>query len=325
MAIYTQVDSEVEEQKKILPLRRTEDGWAVLTIHHSAVPGYNVAAASKGLSDDAIARELELSWDASEGKRVYPDFKRELHVSVEDLVFDPNRPLYCGWDWSNYTPAFVPTQLSALNQWLIFPGLSPSEDSVLGVYEFGQIVKDYLTRMFAIPHGKELKDLKLVHFGDPAGAAPPARVGDSPKEIRSCFDIIRKGQEIAVGKDEWGNTKVIKRPGLGWRILPGEVGLAKRLEAVRARLTLLVNGNPALVVDHRAEVIITGFLGGYCFKQREGGRYDFLPDKNQFSHCQDAIQYIATRLFTQSSRDEEDDEDGRPRQEFVSHAASRYG
>ena len=48
------------KQARILPLRKTKDSWHVLTIHHSAVPGYNYEAACMGLSDEGIRQELEI-------------------------------------------------------------------------------------------------------------------------------------------------------------------------------------------------------------------------------------------------------------------------
>jgi hypothetical protein len=313
-----------EEKTRVLPLRKTSSDWHILTIHYSVVPDYDFVEASKGLSYETIRQEFEIDWSSTSGLRVYPEFGREHHVATEPLEYNPNKPLYCGWDFGG-TPAFVPTQINAFGQWLLFPSVSPPDESTLGAYEFAQIVHDYLVREYALPSGKELKQLKIVHYGDPAGAAPPARVGDSPKEVRSVFDIIYKGIEIGIGEDEYGNKKVIKKPGFGWRILPGKVGIPERLESVRSRLTTSLEGGiPALVVDPRAEVIKEGFLGGYHRKQYTNGEYDRYPEKNFYSHTFDAFGYIATRLFERINRDDEEDEDNGPRYEFVSHAASRY-
>jgi hypothetical protein len=313
-----------EKKSRVLPLRLLKSGWHVLTVHYSSVPGYDYAAASRGMTPEQKQQELEIDWSTVQGKRVYPEFGREHHVAVEALEFNPHRPLYCGWDFYG-TPAFVPTQLNTYGQWLIFPPLAPSEENTIGIYDFGQIVADHLSRTYAVPHGLTLKQLKLVHFGDPSGAAPPPRTGDSPKEMRSAFDILRKGLELDIGLGEDGERRVIRKPGLGWRILPGKIGLTERLEAVRGRLTMtLRDGLPALVVDSRAEVIKEGFLGGYHYPQRRDGHYDYTPEKDYYSHVMDALAYVATRLFETRGAEEEDEDEDYRSEGFRSHAASRY-
>ncbi len=308
----------------LFPVKRTEDGWTVATLHWSLVPNYDYAEASKGLTDEAIRRELELDWSASSGKRVYPEYSPKVHLAKDALLFDPHQPLYCGWDFGG-TPAWVPTQLNALGQWLVFPGIAPLDDQTIGVYEFGQLVADHLTREYASPIGRELSDLKLIHFGDPAGAARPPRTGDRPQEVQSCFEILKNGLYIELGPGDDGSRRVRRQPGFGWKINPGAVNITDRLESVRARLlTLLSGGLPALVVDPRATAIADGFGGGYCYPQRADGTYGRDPAKNWFSHSLDALAYIATRLFCRPV--EEDDDDERERAPgFRSFAAPREG
>lgn len=240
------------------------------------------------------------------------------------MEFNPKLPLYCGWDWGR-TPAFVVSQLNSLGQWLIFPPLAPPEESSVGVYEFGELVAEMLTQDYAIPAGLEnFRKLRTIHFGDPNGAAKPPRVGDSPRELRSCFDIIEKGVEFEVIDPQTGRVKKVKKPGFGWKVMPGPVNITERLEAVRARLTTTIQGGlPALVVDPEATVLIEAFLGGYSYPLKANGRYGDEPDKNWYSHVADAMAYIAARLFHVAT--EEDDEDEYQEHEFVSHAGRRGG
>lgn len=312
---------------RLIPQRLTPDGWHIDTIHYSLVPDYDYDQACEGLTDEGIRRELEIDWSASEGKRVYPQFGRKTHVAVEPLKLDPNREVYCGWDFGG-TPAFVVTQINVFGQWLIFPSVSPPEEMTVGIYEFGQHVADYLYRTYCQKRGLKLTDLKLVHFGDPNGAARPPRTGDGPRETQSCFDILNRGLQVHAGTDDDGKPVVHKRAGLGWRIQPGAVNITDRLEAVRSRLTLnLHQGNPALVCDPDAEAVITGFLGGYHYPQRADGSYAYDPKKDFYSHTMDALGYIATRLFVRvESGDDDEDEDSMFRRTvFRSGAASRYG
>lgn len=318
--------AEIQRKRKknrILPLRFTDDEWWILTIPYTAVPGYDFKAACRGLTEEGIRQEILIDWSATKGQRIYKEFGREHHVATESLEFNPRLPLYCGWDFGG-CPAFVVTQLNSFGQWMLFPTLSPPEEATLGVYEFGEMVADYLTQEFALPAGLEsFRKLKTIHYGDPAGQARPPRTGDSPKELRSCFEILEKGVEFEIVDKITGRPKSVKRPGFGWKILPGPVNITDRLEAVRARLrTTLHDGLPALVVDPDATTLIEGFLGGYCRKLRADGTYTPDPDKNWYSHSFDALAYVAARVF-HTATEEEPDEDEETRDEFVSHAGRR--
>lgn len=272
-----------DQDGRVLKSWQTDDGWWITRIHWSDVPGYDYPAACRGLSPESIQQELEIDWSANPGKRVYKEFGIQHHVSVRPLVFDPHLPLYCGWDFGG-VPAFVPTQVNAFNQWLIFPSVSPGENSSTGIYEFGQMVADHLLQQYVIPHGLEsVRQLRLVHYGDPAGAARPPRTGDRPQETQSCFEILNKGLKLYQGFDEDGSQKIIRRPGWGWQIRPGAVNITDRLESVRGRLTLtLRDGLPAIVCDIRATAIIEGFGGGYCYPLRADGTYGPDPEKNWY-------------------------------------------
>lgn len=309
----------------LIPVKETPDGWTVATLHWSLVPGYDYQAACQGMTDEAIRMELELDWSASTGKRVYPEYSPKLHLAKEPLQFDPTQILYCGWDFGG-TPAWVPTQLNAFGQWLIFTGVAPLEDTTIGIYEFGQLVADHLTREFATPAHRELSDLKLVHFGDPAGAARPPRTGDRPQEMQSCFDVLKNGITLDLGMSADGTPRRRRQPGWGWKIIPGAVNHTDRQEAIRARLMALLSGGlPAMVVDDRSTCVKDGFGGGYCYPQRADGTFGRDPSKNWYSHSMNCVEYIATRLFCRPAGEEDEDDDGLHRPVFRSFAAPREG
>ena len=314
-------------RRRLVPQRMTPDGWVIDRVHYSLVPGYDFVEASEGLSDEAVRRELEIDWSASEGKRVYPQFSRERHVASDPLVPDITRPFYCGWDFGG-CPAFVPTQLNVFGQWLIFPSLSPPEGLSIGIYEFGQMVADHMQREYASKYGVSLDKLTLIHFGDPAGAARPPRTGQGRKETQSCFDILKRGLIMHAGTDDNGEPVVHKKPGWDWTIIPGAVNITERLEAVRGRLTTsLAEGHSAMVVCCNADAVIRGLSGGYHYHQRADGHYEYDPHKDWFSHTADSYGYIATRLFmvpAKSARDEDEEEYGLYAMTFRSGACSRY-
>lgn len=304
----------------ILPLRRTSSGWSILDVHYSAVPGFKFEAASQGLSPQAIRTELEIDFLASTGKVVFAEFSKNLHVSPTPLVYDPTRPLFVGLDVPG-TPAAVVEQLDAFGRLCVLFNLSPPEDETLGYYNFFSTLADELYQRYAVPHGKELAQLDVQFYGDPAGAVKMPVPGQSPKEARSCYDILRDGVEMVIGVDERGRQIVEKKPGWGWYVQPGAVSITDRLEAVRARLTTILRGGvPAFVVDPGCRTVIEGFSGAYHYHQLNDGRYEIQPSKNFHSHSIDACAYPITRLFARPKKGDEDD--WGPRQRPRSRAAA---
>lgn len=281
----------------VVPRRKTVDGWTIVTIHYSLIPDYDYEEACKGLTGPQIEVELNINWNATGGKAVYPEFGRG-HIAATPLTFDPNSPLICGWDFGG-SPGFVPTQINSAGQWLIFPSLSGPRNRSIGIYEFGQQVADHLLREYAEPFGLSLDDLDLVHYGDPAGKARPRHsqlTANSKIEMRSAFDVLQHGIRL-VRVNERGKRTYEDRPGWGWEIRKGAVSITERLESVRARLNLMTNGVSALLVCPNATDMVVAFSGGYCYRQRSDGTYEHDPDKNEYSHIMDALAYVASRIY----------------------------
>ena len=309
-----------------LPLTLTPDGWHILRIHYSAIPGYNFEAACEGLSEAQIRQEMEIDWTASANKRVFPEFS-EIHIAAQPLRFDRTRPLVCGWDVGlSKTPAWVPTQLLATGQWAIFPPLVGAPDVATGTYDFAEQVYDHLIAHYCKPFRLPYEKLKLIHIGDPAGKARPIRSqskGDAALELRSAYEILNKGTQIITDWDAKGQPVIETLQGWGWKVIDGDVSLVKRLEAIKARLKMIVNGRAALIVCPTATKIIEGFKGAYHYKQRSDGTYEREPAKNHWSHPMDAIQYVATKLFSTAPESSPDDDEDVREDDFRSHAAGR--
>ena len=70
--------------------------------------------------------------------------------------------------------------------------------------------------------------------------------------------------------------------------------LTPRLEAVRAPLSRLIDAQPGFLLSPRCKVLREGFNAGYRYKQNPNDPGKFAtdePDKNKYSHPQDALQY----------------------------------
>jgi hypothetical protein len=78
---------------------------------------------------------------------------------------------------------------------------------------------------------------------------------------------------------------------------PGTHGnrLSFRLEAVRTRLTINIGNQPGILVSPVCKYLRQGFNAGYVYTRIRtssgGGRWRDEPEKNDFSHVHDALQY----------------------------------
>lgn len=194
-----------------------------------------------------------------EGKPVYPEYLDSTHCREFDI--DPRWPVYRGWDFG-LTPACVFTCLTPTGQWRIF-------DEVIAT----RMGARNMARQVNLHTAENWSHLRIEgDYGDPAGNSP------SESEERSCFQVLRSEQIP---------------------IMPGEQALERRLDAVRTRLSEMVDGEPALLIHPRCRMLRKGFRGGYQYKRLKisGERYTEKPDKNEASHPHDGLQYVATKLF----------------------------
>lgn len=192
------------------------------------------------------------------GKPVYEQYKDNLHCRPADPI--PGLPIYRGWDYG-LTPACVFSQLGTNGQFRIIDELCAER---AGIAAFSDVVIPYCKQNYP--------GYQFIDIGDPAGAQ------SAQTDEKSCFQIQR---------------------GKGIDIQPGHQSTEMRLESVRYALNRLIDGEPGLIVDPKAKNVRKGFQGGYQYRRMlvSGTRYAEKPDKNEFSHPHDALQYTAAELF----------------------------
>ena len=199
------------------------------------------------------------------GKKVYPEYNDDLHSS-ENLTYDIDLPVYVGLDFG-LTPSAVFVQIHPTGQYhVVYEIISES----LGIKQFIQeMLLPFLSR----------SQLKVeTYVGDPAGR------NRSETDLKSCFDIFGE---------------------YGLHILAASTNaITPRLEAVRNALTTLVDGKPKAIVSRKGcSFLREGLLGGYQHKKLKVSNeevFDSKPDKNQYSHVQDAFQYVMLLLNKQA-------------------------
>ena len=192
------------------------------------------------------------------GKPVFFEYNDTLHYTKDPVVPYKAAPLVLGWDFG-------------LNASCVFGQLTPkgginlideltSED--MGIERF---VKDRV-----IPRIKsEYPELRILGCGDPAGAQR-----SQTTEV-TCFQILLEN---------------------GFDVIPALTNeFAARREAVAYFLTRLIDGKPGFVISSKCPILRKALAGNYQYRRMRigsGDRFTDRPDKNEYSHLADALQYL---------------------------------
>lgn len=124
------------------------------------------------------------------------------------------------------------------------------------------------------------------------------------KALRPILQDVRYlGRPIAMIGDPSGVSKssiyeettfdVLKR--LGFNAFPAPTNeIDARLRAIEAFLLAQRDGGPAMLIDRsRCPTIVRAMAGGYRYAKTKSGVRKPLPEKNEYSHVIDALQYAA--------------------------------
>lgn len=219
-----------------------------------------------GNSEDHIKVNLANEYGyVQEGKPVYPDFKDSVHV--HPVTFDPELPLLLGWDFG-LTPACIVAQLSKRGQLRVLEELCGDD---MGAKRFARdVVKPAL--------GKYRQAHIGVSWGDPGSSRGDA---DEKTAIGMLNDAYFEETELLE---------------MGFYTEPASTNnLTPRLEAVRHYLTKMIDGAPGFLMHPSCVKLRQGFNGKYCFRRvkvQNQERYHDTPDKNEWSHPHDGLQYL---------------------------------
>jgi hypothetical protein len=234
-------------------------------------PGYyeeQMQGADEGFINVYLAANYGFVMD---GKPVYRDYNDQLHCKPVKPVL--SRPIERGWDFG-LTPACVFSQLMPDGRWIVFDELV-SEDVGMDADVFSDAVLEHSARHYS---GYRFDDA-----GDPSGADP------TQADSTTCFQVLhRKGIKVA------SPFRV-----LGSRTTRAKDDLALRLACVSTILRSMPGGRPRFSIDPEAQITRKGLMGGYRFKKMHTKieRYVEKPEKNEYSHPLNALEYTAVKLF----------------------------
>lgn len=189
------------------------------------------------------------------GKPVWPQFKRETHVAKKDLEPIPGHPIMVGVDFGR-TPAAAFGQ-RLFGSWRILRELCARQ---MAAKEFARLLKGVL--------GEEFAGFPFLIWGDPAG-----------EHLTEADDI----SPFLMFRSE------------GLRILPAPSNDPTiRINAVAEMLNTRPDVAGGITISPGCVHLIGAMEGGYQYRrlQTTGEVYSEKPNKDDYSHISDALQYL---------------------------------
>lgn len=244
----------VEKPREGYVLRRQPGGMSPQAENRENLEdGYYEKALIDYTSDDAKVYVHAEFGHTRTGKPIYTEYVDSLHCRPFEL--DPRLPLDLGYDFGR-TPAAVIAQFTP-HGWRIRDELCATD---MGVKKHGQALKAMIAQKYP---GFEIRDMT----GDPSGDTRDA-------EDNTVFDIL-KGVGI-LGKAAPTNE------------------LTVRIDAVNGTFMRIERGEPSILIHPDCKVLRRACLDGYRYPKLKvlGDRYGDKPEKNQWSHVAEALQYL---------------------------------
>lgn len=217
-----------------------------------------------GAKPDYIRTRLLNKYGRSKGGLpVYGEtWNDSFHVSIEQMDWMLGLPIIVGMDFAR-NPAAVFGQMTSMGQGRIYRELAKFNMSVPHYFE--HYFMPFLVNEFGWP------DCRVIVYGDPAGENPGEMSEEGPIAFLNAHGIPAMIPPCLVGKNN---------------------DLTIRLNAVESMLNGSHAGVPDLLISHKCTMLRDGFNGDYHFKQiGNSTRYQEKPDKNEFSHVHDGLQY----------------------------------
>jgi len=237
-----------------------------------SVAGYDVNPKAENLENMRPGRYLELTGGRTKaeidrdlmgrvvrivrGERVFPEFRREIHVSPTPIPIMPGAPVTIGMDFGR-TPAAVFFQ-QLQGRWIALRELVTFNT---GATIFAPQIAMLLQR--------EFPDCPYQAWGDPSGGW--------------------KGQA-----DEKTPFQIFAAAGITVRAPAPKDAPQKRIEAMANAMSTMVDGKPRFLVDPSCKRLIAALEGGYVFatkSEADGTRLIKEPVKNEHSHVAEGGQY----------------------------------
>ena len=215
-----------------------------------------------GQTDYYVRRMIDNKLGYSrDGQPVYTEYNDNIHAASQILKPTSGRPIDIGFD-AGLTPAAAIIQEQSNGQWICIDEIIADG---IGAARFGRLVKRILQT-------KYLGVRTRYCTCDPAANSKSA--GD--EEERSWREIMEAET--------------------GLKIRPAQTNaITPRLDCVKMVLNRMIDGQPGFLLSPSCKVLRKGFNSGYKFKKVAKTGSNVIvsdePDKNEYSHPHDALQY----------------------------------
>jgi len=260
----------VEEIRKGFHVwRNPSNHFTVLQLHYSTDPKKDTLEWKErtraGYTWQEWLQEYEIVDSAFDGMPVYgEDFSYDFHVSTDKKPeWNPEFPIVRGWD----------VGLAAEGMACVFTQLIPP------------------SRVF-VYHELTASDLDVEHFVPEVKRMSNEWFPSATK----FFDVV---DPTCFNRNQLDKRRAAEliRDGLHTKPIPGVVSIIDRRRAVTRFLKENRRGMPAMVISTDAKMVIEGFIGGYHYAFSKFGQLKTEPEKNEYSHIHDALQYVCTRIL----------------------------
>jgi len=193
----------------------------------------------------------------SDGKPVHPHYVDSVHCQNIDFTPEMAHPIVLGFDFGR-TPACVMMQKqTTYNRWVVFDEFTSQGVSAVS---FAPALKKYLEEKYS--------SYTFRGWGDPSGDNKGQATDDTP------FRIVRASGIPC-------NPTQSNSPGL------------RRAAVEEPMKELCMDGKPRFVILPKAKMVRKGLQGGFCYRRImvSGEKYTEDPDKNEYSHPVEALEY----------------------------------
>lgn len=253
--------------------RNPGNRFVVVDLHYTADPRKRSVEWRDGIKNSLPKREYEMeyerSWQTFEGKPVYGDFTRSIHLGKPKA--EPGSQLLLGWDFG-LTPACAITQIVGRQLRVLREFTTDGSISKLAPIVWDFLMLNYLPWMHA--------DGLIRSYIDPAGFQR------AQTDERTCADVLRCCADLERPEQRIGFTD----------IRPGPINWEARRKSVEDFLTKTYGEGPGLLIDEdHCPILIEGFGGGYRYPEKATDiePADLRPLKNKWSHIHDGLQMAA--------------------------------
>lgn len=212
----------------------------------------------EGKSDDWIKVNLANEYGyVSDGKPVHPHYVDSVHCQDIPFIPDKSQPIILGFDFGR-TPAalFLQRQIS-FNRWVAFDEFLGNDISAVS---FAPELKKHIDYNYP--------GYKFRGWGDPSGDNKGQGTDDTPFKIIRAAGIPCQPTET--------NAPSVRRAAL-------EVPMKE----------LCMDGKPRFIILPKCKMTRKGLQGGFCYRriQVSGEKYTDEPDKNEYSHPCEGLEY----------------------------------